>query len=192
MGKLGKILSFLRATRRGLSASLVKTNAGSNFNLTPQHCSDAGDDSHPLPGDYVVLVPIEGTGKFVTVAYIDPVNEPVAGEGDKRIYARDSEGVALVHLWLKNDDSAVLSNASGSVTLGADGSILGTNANGSFELEAGGNFAVNGVTIDTDGNITSPASVSAPSIVADGKELAGHTHNITSGSSAPGPTGVNN
>lgn len=190
MGKLGKVLSFLRSAKRGLPASLVKSDTGAGLNRTPQHCSDAGEDSRPMPGDYAVLVPIEGTGKYVTVAYIDPVNEPVAEEGDRRTYARDSSGVAVVELWLKSDGSAVLSNINGSVTLGAGGSILGTNANGSFELEEGGDFVVNGVTIDTSGNITSPASVSAPSIVADGKELAGHTHGgVTAGGAN---TGANN
>jgi len=64
----------------------------------------------------------------------------------------------------------------------ADGSIKGSNANGSFELQTGGDFLVNGVTIDTSGNITSPATITgvnlvgSTSVVANGKELAGHKH----------------
>lgn len=192
MGRLGKLLSFLRTTRNGSNVSDAKVDTGGGFNLTLEHFSPAGEDAHPLPGDYVAILPIQATGRGVAVAYADPNNEQTAQPGEKRIYARDSSGAFVVELWLKADGSAVLTNGFGTVTLSADGAISGSNSNGSFELESGGDFVVNGVTIDTDGNITSPTSVSAPSIVADGKELAGHDHDILSGSSAPGPTGANN
>lgn len=192
MGRLGRLLSFLRTTRKDLPISDVKFDAGGGYNLTSEHFAPAGDDAHPLPSDFVAFLPIMATGRGVVVGYADPAAQQLAEPGEKRIYARDGDGVDVVHLWLKADGSAVLDNSVGSVTLGADGSIAGANGNGSFELEAAGNFVVNGVTIDTDGNITSPASVSAPSVIADGKELTDHDHDIASGSSAPGPTGTNN
>lgn len=57
---------------------------------------------------------------------------------------------------------------------------------------APGGFDLNGFTIDASGAAASPVSLTAPSVIADGKELAGHDHAINGGSSAPGPTGVNN
>lgn len=75
---------------------------------------------------------------------------------------------ATQHVWLKNDGSIAVSNGTGSMVLGADGSIN-----------------LNGVIIDKDGKMTVPASLKVAS-----KELANHTHSgVTSGGSN---TGVNN
>lgn len=199
MGRIAKLLSFVRSAVKGTKVSNVKVDPGGGANITAQHFSAPGDDSHPLPDDYVATMPVQRTGSEVAVGYLDPKSEQKAQPGDKRIYARDpADGSVVVEIWLKNDGTAVTSNANGSVTLSPDGSIKGTNSNGSFELQAGGNFVVNGVTIDTSGNITSPATITAPTVVgstsltAAGKEMAGHNHAITGGSSAPGPTGPNN
>lgn len=210
MGWLNTIRSFARVTRNDAEISDVEIDPGGGPAITAEHYGPAGDDAHPLTTDYALAVGIPRTGGAAVAGYVDPINTPKAQPGDKRIYARDSDtGVTVVEVWLKNDGTAMVFNANGSIILcpdggaiittpgstfdaKADGSIKGDNGNGSFELEVGGDFVVNGVRIDTAGNITSPTSVSAPSIVADGKELAGHDHPITSGSSAPGPTGANN
>lgn len=215
MGRLAKLLSFTRVIKNEAKVNDVKVDPGGGPNITAEHFAPIGEDAHPLAGDYVVTNDVNGTGREAVVGYIDPLNEPKAQPGDKRIYARDEDGVVIVEIWLKNDGTAVISNDNGSVMLrpdggtitttpestfdtAADGSIKGDNGNGSFELAVGGDFLVNGVTIDTSGNITSPATITAPNVVgstsveAAGKELAGHEHPITSGSSAPGPTGPNN
>lgn len=209
MGWINKILSFTRVVRNGAKVSDVKVDPGGGPNITAENYSPAGDDAHPLTTDYALSVGVPRSGGAVVAGYVDPLNEPKAQAGEKRIYGRDANsGAVIVEVWLKNDGTAVVSNDNGSITLrpdggtvtttpastfdaAANGSIKGDNGSGSFELTVGGDFLVNGVTIDTAGNITSPTSVAAPSIVADGKELAGHTHPITSGSSAPGPTGAN-
>lgn len=204
MGRIAKLLSFLRTSRNEAKISDVKADPGGGPNITAEHFADSGDDSHPLPGDYVALNTDSGSGRESAIGYLDPLNEPKAQPGDKRIYGRDSEsGAVVVEVWLKNDGTAIVSNDNGSVTLrpdggtvvttpestfdaAADGSIKGDNGNGSYELQAGGDFLVNGVTIDTSGNVTIPTSLNLA-----GKEIAGHDHPITSGSSAPGPTGPN-
>ena len=179
---LGKLLSFFRGIRNGAKLSDVKLDPGGGPNITAEHFSAPGDDSHPLAGDYVVSVDIQRSGGSAVVGYLDPKNDQKTAQGEKRIYARDSSGVSIVELWLKNDGTAILSNAGGSVTLSPTGSIKSQNANGSAELQAAGNFVVNGVTIDTEGNIITPASVSAPTIAAGAsltvasKEMRGHTH----------------
>ena len=174
-GKLAKLLSFVRTSRNGAVVSEAKVDPGGGLNLTLEHFSTPGDDSHPLPGDYVAALPTPSAGRGIAVGYADPLNAQTAGAGERRLYARDAAGAAIVELHLLADGSATLFNALGSIT-----------------LEAGGNVVINGATIDTDGNISSPTSVSAPSIVADSKELTDHDHPITSGSSSPGPTGPNN
>jgi len=199
MGRIAKILSFLRTSRNEAKISDVKVDPGGGPIITAEHFAAAGDDSHPLPGDYVVLNADRGAGRESAIGYLDPHNEPRALPGDKRIYARGEDGVVIVEIWLKNTGEATVLNENGSVTLRpdggtitttpqstfdakADGSIKGDNGSGSFELAAGGAFLVNGVTIDTSGNITSPATITSPNMVgstsvkASGKELAGHTH----------------
>ena len=212
MGRIARLLSFVRLTRNDVKVSDVKVNPGGGPNITAEHFADAGDDAHPLITDYVALNTDSGSGRETAIGYLDPLNEPKAQPGDKRIYGRDAEsGAVVVEVWLKNDGTAIVSNDNGSVTLrpdggtvtetaestfdaAADGSIKGDNGNGSFELAAGGDFLVNGVTIDTSGNITSPATITAPNLVgstsvqAAGKELAGHLHPA---GFPPGNTGPN-
>ena len=186
MGRIGKVLSFLGLTREGANVRDVKTDPGGGINATSEHFADPGDDSHPLPGDYAATVSIMRRGISVAVGYVDPKNDNKAAAGEKRIYSRDAGGAMIAEIWLKND-----------------GSVICDNGAGSFELQASGDFVVNGVTIDTGGNIIAPADVTVTGTVeADtligttsvqglGKELAIHTHPILSGSSQPGPTGPN-
>lgn len=199
MGGIGKLLSFFRTIRNGAKVSDVKIDRGGGANITCEHFAAAGDDSFPLTTDYPITTDLPRGGGEAVVGYLDPLNTPKAQEGDRRIYGRDSgTGAEIVEVWLKNDGTALMSNAAGSFVLRPDGSIEGSNGNGSFELESGGDFLVNGVIIDTAGNITSPATITGPNLVgstsvkAVGKELGGHDHAILSGSSAPGPTGANN
>jgi hypothetical protein len=205
VGRVAAVLAFARTLVGDVKASDVTVDRGGGDNRTPQHFSDVGDDSFPLPQDFVASVDQTGTGRESAVGYIDPKNEQKSTAGDKRIYARDAAtGEQVAEVWLKNDGTAATSNANGSAVLApdgsttvttpastfeckADGSIAGTNGSGDFELTAGGDFVVNGVTIAADGTVTIPASLTLA-----GKEIAGHGHPITGGSSAPGPTGPNN
>lgn len=188
MGLVAKLLSFTRLTRNSAEVSDVKVDRGGGDTRTLEHFSAPGDDSHPLPGDYVAALSQAGTGREAAVGYLDPLNNPKAGPGEKRIKARDaSTGLDVVDVWLKSDGTAITENANGSSTLAPDGSITGTNNNGSFSLQSGGAFVVNGVTISPNGDVDIPSSLTVNS-----KEIADHGHDINSGSSAPGPTGGNN
>lgn len=161
MGRIARLLSFVRVMRRGVRLTDVKADPGGGANVTAAHFAAPGDDSNPLRDDYVALLPIPRSGGDVVVGYADTLNAPKAEPGEKRIYARDADtGAAVAEVWIKSD-----------------GSIRGANALGHFELGASGVFSVNGVTIATDGTITTPAGISAgTSLVVDGKEMRGHTH----------------
>jgi len=206
MGRIAKLLSFVRTTRNGANVSDVKVNPGGGGNITAEHFSSPGDDGHPLVTDYVALNTDAGTGREYASGYIDPLNAPVALPGDKRIYGRDSAGAAVVQVWLKNTGEAVLSNDNGSYTLAPSGTvtietgpvtlvvatggaITGSNGAGVFELQAGGDFVVNGVTIAANGDVTIPTSLTVNS-----KEMAEHTHSQAddSGGNTEQDTGVNN
>jgi len=258
LGKLGTILSSLRAVRNNVKVDDVKVDIGGGANITAEHFADLGEDSQPLTGDYVALNRDQGTGRETAIGYIDPVNEHKSLPGDKRIYARESEGRLIAEQWLKsdgtiitnshavsgqdivlmssitqntdgsvliendegsfimaangqitfqNDEGSIVLAAAGDITMtspdavlniASNGDIKGNNILGSFELTPAGNFDVNGLIIDVDGNLSSTGTVSAETIdggkhvIAKGKELVNHKHNINSGSSAPGPTGGNN
>ena len=222
MSKIAKLLSFVRLTRNEAKVSDVKVDPGGGPNITAEHFAPAGDDSFPLTSDYALINTTPRSGSAAVAGYLDPINEPKAQEGDKRIYARNPEdGSVIAEVWLKNDGTVLISNDNGSAMLrpdggsilttpestfdaAADGSIKGVNnVGGSYELQAGGNFIVNKVTIDLNGNIDTPGNikaggtVSAPtvsgssSVKAAGKELAGHTHPIAwtdpAGSGNSGP-----
>lgn len=212
MGRLGKILSFIRADRNEAKVSDVKADPGGGPNITAEHFAPTGEDAHPLPGDYVATVRAPGTGRETAIGYLDPKNESTAQPGERRTYSREpEEGRRMADHWLKNDGTVVTTNydAEGAVvsvieqapdgtitaTTGeatfyakADGAIKGANGSGSFELAAGGDFLVNGVKIAADGSVTVPDS-----LVLAGKELADHTHagSLTAPSGPVSPTGVN-
>lgn len=182
MGRIASILSFSRIEQSGVKTSNVKINTGGGVNITAQHYSAPGDDSYPLETDFAAISSIPRRGGAIAIGYLDPLNTPKAQKGDKRIYARDSSGVVVAEVWLKNDNT-----------------ILATNGSGSFELRPSGTIDLNGVTIDPSGNIITPttieaAQVSAPSVMADGKEIAEHDHsqgNDSAGNSQV-DTGPNN
>tara|TARA_R110002153_G_C13332612_1_gene498605 strand:- start:23772 stop:24341 length:570 start_codon:yes stop_codon:yes gene_type:complete len=189
VGRVARLISFVRATSGTAKTSDVTVDRGGQDNRTPQHFSDPGDDSFPLPTDFTHLEGQAGTGRDSVVGYVDPKNLQKSTSGDKRIYARDASGDQVVEVWLKSTGDAVTENGSGSVELKADGSITGTNSAGSFSLQAGGNFVVNGVIIDASGNVTIPTS-----LTLNGKELADHSHSqgIDSGGNTEQDTGTNN
>lgn len=205
MGRIARLLSFVRLTRNDAKVSDVKVNPGGGPNITAEHFADAGDDSHPLTSDYVALNTDSGTGRESAIGYLDPINEPKAQPGDKRIYSRDADsGAVVVEVWLKNDGTAVVSNENGSVTLrpdggtvvatpestfdaAADGSITGNNGSGSFQLAAGGDFLVNGVTIDTSGNISTGGSIEGQGVTDTTTNVTLGTHNHPANGAPPTP-----
>ncbi len=187
MGRIGRVKGFARAERGGAKLSETKVDRGGGDLRTWEHTAPLGDDAVPLAGDFAQSASQAGTGRDSAVGYVDPKNLQKSQAGDKRIYARDATtGEQVVEVWLQSDGTATTENANGSNTLRPDGSQIGENSLGSYELQTNGDFVVNGVTIKADGTLVVPTSLTVA-----GKELAGHTHPITSGSSAPGPTGAN-
>jgi hypothetical protein len=115
-----------------------------------------------------VLIPVPGEGREVVVAFIDPKNAQDTAAGGAKVYARDTAGDVVCSILLKSD-----------------GSI---NINGAVNI--------NGVTIDTDGNVTAPpsAKIEAPtvegttSLKGAGVEHVGHAHGgVTSGTASTAP-----
>lgn len=190
MGWVARILSFVRVDRNDAKISDVQVDTGGGPNVTAEHFGPAGDDAFPLDTDFATGHTVQQTGRVAVVGYLDPKNTPKALKGEKRIYARDADtGVEVIEVWLKNDGTGTLSNSNGSLTLSPDGSTRGLNGSGSFELQANGDFLVNGVKIASDGKVTIPSSLTLA-----GKEIAGHGHSQAndSGGNTEQDTGPNN
>lgn len=203
MGLIGQLLSFIRTTRNGANVSDVKTDPGGGANVTAEHFAAPGVDSHPLPGDYVCAVPVPQSGRKAAVGYVDPVATPKAEAGETRLYARQSDGTPVAEVWTKNTGEVTTANDNGSVTLApdgsatttspqatftvaADGSISGSNSAGGFQLTAGGDFVVNGVTISAAGGITAPSTIQGAGITDTLTNVGVGTHNHGGAAPVPG------
>lgn len=179
MGLIGELLSFARKTVNGVKSSDVKVDPGGGAIITGSHFSAPGDDSVPLKTDFAVTTPIPNSGGHAIVGYADPKNTPKAGEGEKRIYGRDSGGV-VNEIHLKNDGSVLITNliANSEIELKADGSVIITNSLGTFELKLNGEIDMNGATVTLLGDVISATGIS----------LSTHTHSgVTVGSQSSGP-----
>lgn len=194
MGLMAKLISFARTVRNGANVSDVKSDPGGRAVQTSEHFSTPGTDAHPLPGDFVLLASIQGTGRYGAAGYVDPKNQQLAESGEHRTYARDANGDQIAQVWLKNDGTILIEANNGAISweLKPDKTGRLDNGSGFIELKASGVLDLNGLTISPAGEAVSPVGFSGPSIKAAGKELGGHDHPINSGSSAPGPTGPNN
>lgn len=188
MGRLARLLSFLPLERNGVKVSDAKVDTGGGVNVTAQHSAPPGDDSQPLPNDTAVLSNDTGTGRETAIGYIDTNNSQKAQAGEKRIYSRDADGAEIAEVWIKNTGEVIILTPNSTFTATPEGAIIGQNSAGSFELQDGGNFIVNGVTIDVDGNITTPGTINADDITADNQNVTLSTHEHNNGNvPAPDP-----
>ena len=138
MGSLGEVVEFSRSVVDGKQTPEIKLDRGGGDASTAYHFADPGDDSQPLPTDVAYVGDDEGSGSAQALGYQDPDSAPVAGAGEKRIYARSGPGVMACEVWLKADGTVLVSNPLGSLELQADGAVLVSNAQGSLELTVDG------------------------------------------------------
>lgn len=184
MGLVGRLISFVSGVRNGIGFKESQIDPGGGANITAEHFSDPGDDSHPLPGDFVSAVDIPRAGGSVATGYIDAKNTPKAAAGEKRIYGRDSDGVIVNEIHLFNTGKLIVKNDKGTMTLEPDGKwtvespvaildihidgrIHGRNASsGSFLLQADGRFGgsnINGFfRLDVNGDFNANGTLTKP------------------------------
>ncbi len=127
MGLIAIIKDFFRGESNGAKVNKLTIDGGGGANKTTELFSAVGDDSQPLKTDYVYAGETQETGGFASLGFVDPLNEGITKPGEKRIYSRDSDGVIVASIYLKND-----------------GSIVFANDNGMLELTAAGLFEING------------------------------------------------
>lgn len=204
MGWLRRVLGYERTERRGAKVANVESDAGGGDVLTAEHYQPSGDDAQPLPKDFAVAVPSAGSGREVVVAFLDPANAGDAGPGERRIYARDSEGVPVCEVWLKSTGEVLVSNDNGSATLRPDGgtivetpeSTLDVAADGSVtvENESGTMVLTSSGDVEVSENLIVEGEIKAGGDVIADKDstaisLLQHTHigNLGSSTSPPEP-----
>jgi hypothetical protein len=171
MSRVAIVLSFERVVDDGGQGVDVKVDPGGD-SITVPHFADPGDDSCPLPGDTAALGESSGAGAEHATGYADTRNAGKALAGEKRLYARAADGTVKVELWLKRDGSIVISNGQGS-----------------FAMETGGNVTINGVTIDTGGNVRAGGEVTAK-VGPQQVSLSTHSHLSGTGPTQPPTPGT--
>ena len=81
-------------------------------NVTATRFGPTGDDSRPLPGDAVVFVEGDNVGGKIAVGFLDTRNAPVSGDGEKRLYSRNSGGTIQAIIYLKDDGTLEINSGS--------------------------------------------------------------------------------
>ena len=161
MGRIAKILSFLRIDKNNAKQTDVKLDPGAGANLTAQNFAPAGDDSQPLPDDYAITSSIPQTGGAAVVGFVDPKSEPVAGPGEVRKYSRDQDGATVAQHHLKSDGTVATTNENGSIELKPDGSIVLTTPSGATTLNTDGSVDFsNGAKLDVTGDYITALGIS--------------------------------
>jgi hypothetical protein len=158
VGLISIVKQFVRAVVDGAYKVSITHDPGYPDSNDAEVYGPSGDDSPPLPEDFALLVETPGAGRQNVAGYMDTRNEGVAEPGEVRRYARDPDGVVVATIWMKGD-----------------GTITIVNDNGSIEMAPSGDVTINGVTIDTSGNISTPGDIEATGdVTADGEVTAGN------------------
>jgi hypothetical protein len=170
MGLISIVRQFARTVVEGAYRTYVTHDPGYPDTNEAYVFGPSGEDSPPLPEDSVYLGDSPGAGRENALGYMDTRNEGVAEPGEKRMYARDPDGAIVATIWMQGD-----------------GTIFLSNGNGSIEMAPSGDVTINGVVIDTAGNVVAPGEVTAmdgPAAVS----LSTHTHpDAMGGTGAPVP-----
>jgi hypothetical protein len=121
MSRTAQVMSSTRVHDEDGHGVDVTVDPGGGDLTTVSHFASSGDDAPPLGVDFTALTDASGTGSENAVGYADVLNAGKAAPGEKRIYARDAEGVVKADLWLKGDGTIIATNAGGTITLSPDG-----------------------------------------------------------------------
>jgi len=169
MGRVGEVKAY--------EDGAVRVDAGGGDDETADHFAPAGDDAPPLAGDIAALSDAPGAGSESAVGYRDDTTKKSA-DGEKRIYSRKPDGSLAAEFWLKGDGTWVMTD----LLNGA-----------SFSSDSDGAVTINGVKIDSDGNIETPGDVDADgdvtanaAVPAASVTLSTHQH-PTAATGSPSP-----
>lgn len=133
MGRLGEVISTDVVDK----AHEVTTETRSGFNQVAQLFGLAGDEAPPLDGDTVILVSVDGTGKYAALGTL--TWSQGAKPGERILYARNANKQIVSKIEMLNDGS-VKATADKMTIETTDMKITG----GSFEVQGSVNPAASG------------------------------------------------
>lgn len=149
-----------------------------------QRCMDAWKQTGGIATNPVARFHNKQDAKFIPG--IRSLVNAISNFANNGIRLRDKTGNRYV--WIKNDNSIEIKNASATTTYAGDGTITTQNNSGHMTLMADGNVDINGVIITPQGQITLPGTGGLK--LANGINAESHRHTgVTTGSgTSGGPT----
>ncbi|MCL2381358.1 MAG: hypothetical protein FWC64_07155 [Treponema sp.] len=118
----------------------VTSETRKDFNVSTMLFTPAGDDSIPLPDERLVLMKVDGTGKYAAVGVLTPSQG--AKPGEKILFARDIGRTVVGKLYLKND---------GTVEIEAENKLTAI-IKGDITFDSAGNLYAKGATVEITGD----------------------------------------
>lgn len=122
------------------------------FNRNGLLYGPSGDDSPPCKDDQIILVKIDGTGKYVAIGVLD-VSQG-AKPGERIIYARDADGKLVSKIAMLNDGSIAV-EAEGDISVDGKKNITTEAAEKNTvkgkDIEVNGNTKITGGTLECNG-----------------------------------------
>lgn len=149
-----------------------------------QRCMDAWKQTGGIAANPVARFHNKQDAKFIPG--IRSLTNAIANFANNGIRLRDKTGNRYV--WIKNNNSIEIKNASATTMYAGDGTVTTQNNSGHMTLMADGNVDINGVIITPEGQITLPGTGGLK--LANGVNAESHRHTgVTTGSgTSGGPT----
>lgn len=168
----------------------------SGRSLTMERFTSAGEDAAPLKDDYALSVPVLRNGGAASSGFFDPVNEPLAEPGERRVYSRDQNGQITSTIWQRNDGTVEIENAEVTIVVSPNGNIdITTSGTVTANISGDMNATVNGTTnltcptTNVDGDVNCTGTITADvDVIGGGISLKSHlTTGVTPGGGTSGP-----
>ena len=135
-----------------------------DFNVNTLLYTPAGDDSIPLPDERLVLVKVDGTGKYVTVGVLTASQG--AKPGEKILFARDNAGKVVSKLTFLGDgrvrleaESDFVKSIKGDIDVNTEQKLKVTvkgditfEGKSNFTSETTGKFSAKGAQVEITGD----------------------------------------
>jgi hypothetical protein len=138
-GRVGRVLDHIINKFVQL---ILETRKG--YNQTVCLFAPSGDNSVPCKEDRLIILKVDGTGKYIAVAVA--TESQGANPGEKIFFARDQDGVIVSKIIMLND---------GSINIEADGDITSkTKKNATHEVKGNLTVTIKGdIEFDANGTI---------------------------------------
>jgi len=133
-----------------------------DFNINTLLYTPAGDDSIPLPDERLLLVKVDGAGKYVTAGVLTPSQG--AKPGEKILFARDRDGNVVSKLSFLKDGTVKLEaekdfikkikgNMKAKIKneLNVEAKNITITGTGDIQQDATGKFTISGASIEING-----------------------------------------